>query len=63
MNDKLLTVNQVAARLGVTIYSVRRYLGDGRLKGFKLGGNGKSNRPWRIRECDLEAFMEAHSNG
>ena len=56
MSDKLLTPEQVAERLQVVERTVYRLLNEGRLEGVKLG------RLWRVREDDLEAFLQAASN-
>lgn len=56
--ERLLTVQEVAQRLNLTYETVRRYVHDGRLKGVKFGNRGG----WRIRERDLEAFLEANND-
>jgi len=57
MNDieKLFTINETAKILRVHARSVNRYIEDGRLKASKLG-------VWRIRQSDLNAFLENTSN-
>jgi excisionase family DNA binding protein len=50
----LLTPEEVAARLKVKPRTVQEWLRSGRLAGLKLG------KLWRIREYDLEAFLDAH---
>jgi excisionase family DNA binding protein len=50
--DKLLTPEQVAERLAVSPYSVRKWLRSGRIKGIKIASL------WRIRESDLETFIQ-----
>lgn len=55
MQEKLLTVEQVAEYLGVhrdTVYAMVR---SGRLKAFQLGGRKAS---WRVAEGDLRAFID-----
>lgn len=55
MQEKLLTVEQVAEYLGVhrdTVYAMVR---SGRLKAFQLGGRKAS---WRIVEDDLRSFID-----
>ena len=52
MNEKLLTPEQVAERLQVTERTVYGWLRRGKLTALKLG------RLWRIRQDDLEAFLE-----
>lgn len=60
MEEKLLTVEQVATRLSVKIESVRRYIKWGvedkqsniiRLKAYKIGGQ------YRIHPDDLKDFL------
>lgn len=53
MTDRLLTPEQVAARLQVTARTVYRWLMEGRLPGVKLG------RLWRIRPEAFDAFLQA----
>ena len=56
--QKLLTTRQVAKVLGVSeLETVYSYIREGKLKAYKIGGSGKSKRHWRIRETDLEAFV------
>jgi excisionase family DNA binding protein len=49
---QLLTPEQVAARVQVAPLTVMGWLRKGKLTGVKAG------RFWRIRERDLEAFLE-----
>ena len=50
-----LTVEEVAARLRVTPRTVRGWLQDGRLSGRNIGGRAG----WRVRQEDVDAFMES----
>ena len=52
MNEKLLTPAQVAERLQITERTVYEWISGGKLTALKLG------RLWRIRQDDLEAFLE-----
>lgn len=52
--DRWLTVEQVAETLQVHIDTVRLWLRAGRLKGSLLSRRAG----WRVRESDLDAFME-----
>jgi len=52
MNEKLLTPAQVAERLQSTERTVYEWIRGGKLTALKLG------RLWRIRQDDLEAFLE-----
>ena len=57
-DDRLLTPEQVAERLQLSPYTILEYLRTKRLRGVKL------DRHWRVREVDLQAFIEAHlANG
>lgn len=52
-----LTVKEVCKRLGLLdTETVYRYIKQGKLKAYKLGG-GNSSRHWRIKPEDLEAFF------
>jgi excisionase family DNA binding protein len=53
-DDKLLTPEQVAERLQLSPFTILDYLRTKRLRGVKL------DRHWRVREADLQAFIEAH---
>ena len=52
MNEKLLTPAQVAERLQITERTVYEWIRGGKLLALKLG------RLWRIRQDELEAFLE-----
>ncbi len=49
--EKLLTPEQVAERLVVSPKTIRDWLRMGKLKGVRAG------RLWRIRQADLESFL------
>jgi len=53
--DKLFTIEEVAKILRVSGRSVTRYIESGKLKASKIG-------VWRIKESDLNAFLEKTSN-
>ena len=53
MAESLLTPERAAQLLAVRPKTIRDWLKRGRLKGVRAG------RLWRIRECDLEAFLAA----
>ena len=53
--DKLLTIKEVAEFLRVSKRSVNRYIEAGKLKASKIG-------QWRIKEGDLDKFLEKYSN-
>lgn len=50
--ERLLTPEEAAERLAVSPKSIRKWLREGKLKGVRAG------RLWRIRERDLEAFVD-----
>ncbi len=52
MAEKLLTSEQVSQILQVHPFTVLKYIKEGKLRGIKLG------RVWRIRESDVEKFLE-----
>lgn len=56
----VLTVREVALRLAVSNATVYRYIADGSLKAFKLGGHS-AKRHWRIRLDDLNDFIMSNS--
>jgi excisionase family DNA binding protein len=51
--EQMLTVDQVAERLQVNEYTVRRWLRAGELEGVPFGGR----TGWRVKEKDLQAFL------
>ena len=53
--DKLLTIKEVAKILRVSERSVNRYIESGRLRASRIG-------QWRIKESDLEKFLDKNSN-
>ena len=53
--DKFLTIEEVAKILRVSTRSVNRYIVSGKLKASKIGW-------WRIKQSDLNTFLEETSN-
>lgn len=51
----MLTVNDVCELLKVHRNHVYKWLSSGELRGIKLGGDRTG---WRVRESDLQAFLE-----
>ena len=56
--ERLLTPDQVAERLSLSVLTVRAWLRSGRLPGVKPGG-----RVWRVRELDLDEYIRDLSRG
>lgn len=50
--ERLLTPEDVARRLNVSLVTVGRWLREGKLKGVKAG------RQWRVKENDLQEFLK-----
>lgn len=60
--EKYYTPEEVAERLNVSTDTVRRYISQGLIKASKLGGvDEKNKRHWRIKQSDLDLFMERSS--
>jgi len=62
----ILNIRQASEKTGIPARSLYRYIRRGILPAHKLGGNGHSRRHWRIKEADLEAFINGRkevSNG
>ena len=53
--NKLLTSKQVANKLGVSEYTIWRYIKTGKLKAIKL-----TKRNFRIEEKDLIQFLKKY---
>jgi excisionase family DNA binding protein len=49
--EELLSLQEAADRLGVSVYTVRRWIKDGKLRAFKPG------KEYRVREPDFEEFL------
>jgi excisionase family DNA binding protein len=54
MSDELLTVEQAAEKLQLSIPTIRRMLRDGKLLGRKLGP-----RQWRVPALAIRQFVDA----
>jgi len=52
MDDRLLTLKQVAEYLGVSTITVRRLAKSGELPGFKVG------KDWRFQRNDILSYVE-----
>lgn len=53
--DKLLTPEEVANTLNMSVLTVKKWLRAGKLKGVKIGTRGD----WRVKETDLEKYIES----
>src|SRR3954465_2728250 len=53
-----LTVEQVAERLQVSAWTVRRWLREGQIEGSHLGDRAG----WRVSEGAIKQFLQARSN-
>ena len=56
MEDKQLTLQEVASRMRVSDDTIYRLLKKGVLAGYKVG------LQWRIKQSELDRFMFAMSN-
>lgn len=52
---ELLTAQEVADELDLTIFTIRGYLKSGDLNGAKIGG-------WKVRREDLDKFISEKFN-
>jgi excisionase family DNA binding protein len=51
--EELLSPQEAGERLGVSVYTVRRWIKEGKLRAFRPG------KEYRVREADLEEFFRA----
>lgn len=56
MNERLLTVREVADRLRSSPETVRRWLRQGKIRGFRPGG---TKLGYRVPESELQRFLRA----
>lgn len=54
----MLRLSEVAKRLRVSVRTVQNMIADGRLPAFNFGKGRGKNATYRIREADLEDFIE-----
>ena len=52
---ELLTLEEVAQRLKISVQTVRRMIADKELKASKIRGQ------WRVRSDDLERYIAEHT--
>ncbi|MBI2464200.1 helix-turn-helix domain-containing protein [Candidatus Peregrinibacteria bacterium] len=55
MNGKILTSQDVASLLQIHQFTVLKYIREGKLKAIKIG------RVYRVREIDIDDFLESQS--
>jgi excisionase family DNA binding protein len=51
--ENMLTINEVAKRLGLCRHTVRRLIESNELRAFHI------RRQWRVSEIDLQDFLDA----
>ncbi|RBP42207.1 helix-turn-helix domain-containing protein [Garciella nitratireducens] len=56
MKYEWLTVEEVADMLRLNTVTIYRWLRTNKLRGIKLG------KEWRIKDSDLQEFLESHYN-
>ena len=54
--EDLLTVEEISKKCKVPINTVREWIRKNKLVGVKLG------KHWRVKESDLESFIEERTN-
>jgi len=54
VSDEFLTVTEVAGKLRISPYTVRRWLRDGKLKGKMMGGDRGG---YRVSASEVNRFM------
>lgn len=60
MVEKQYKVSEVAKVLGLTPYTVRQYLNNGTLQGYKLNTETTAkNASWRVSESALKTYLES----
>ena len=53
--EGLIDLHEAAAMLGVTMFTARRWVKEGKLRGFKLGG-----RTYRLDPADVKSFIKSN---
>lgn len=57
MDREIFTVAQTAEYLQLSIKTIRRLISDNKIRASKV-----SNRSWRIKKSDLDAYIQENSN-
>ena len=58
MEDELYTVSEAADYLKLSTKTILRLIADGRIIASRV-----SDRSWRIRRSDIEAYLKTNTNG
>ena len=61
MSIKLLTIPETADKLGVSVRTVHKLIRVGDLRTVDIAVSGDKRSRARVREDDLEAFIEART--
>jgi excisionase family DNA binding protein len=59
VQDRFLTVPEIAEQLHVSEWTVREWLRTNRLRGYLPAGRRGG---WRVKEADLERYIEGTAN-
>ena len=57
MDSEIFTIAQTAEYLQLSTKTIRRLISDNKIRASKL-----SNRSWRIRKSDVDAYIQENSN-
>lgn len=57
MDSEIFTIAQTADYLQLSIKTIRRLISDNKIRASKV-----SDRSWRIRKSDLDAYIQENSN-
>jgi predicted site-specific integrase-resolvase len=63
--EKLYSIQGVKEKLGVSDTTVYKYINSGVLKASKIGREASpehDTRQWRVKESDLNKFMESNDD-
>lgn len=55
-NEKFYNVRELADILGLTPYTIRKYIRDGKIKSVRVGGDRVINR---VSETELKRYLES----
>jgi excisionase family DNA binding protein len=58
--DRMLTTEQAADQLGASVWTVRRWLNEGRIKGVMPGGRRLG---WRIPQAEITRLLRPRRAG